>query len=70
MKTISFEVNDTVYQNFINKIGTDNLTLYFTNFVNEFGQNEDLLPPAYHRLGGVKPFDVPENFDDEMTDFG
>ncbi|WP_066801785.1 hypothetical protein [Moraxella oblonga] len=69
MQTISFEVNDNEYQDFVKKIGTDNLALYFKNFISEFSRNDEIYPPAYHRLGGVVPFKIPENFDDEMTDF-
>lgn len=69
MQTISFEVNDTAYQNFINKIGKENLQLYFTNFVNDYGKDDNKFPPAYQKIGMAKPFKIPENFDDEMTDF-
>lgn len=69
MQTISFEVNDTVYQNFINKIGKENVQLYFANFVNDYGKDDDKLPPAYQRLGGVPPFNIPDNFDDMECEF-
>lgn len=42
------------------------MQLYFANFVNDYGKDNDKLPPAYQRLGGVPPFNIPDNFDDEM----
>lgn len=69
MQTISFEVNDTVYQNFINKIGKENVVRYFANFVNDYGKDDDKLPPAYQRLGGAPPFKIPDNFDDMECEF-
>lgn len=70
MQTISFEVDDQVYQNFVKKIGKENAQLYFANFINDYGKDDDKLPPAYQRLGGVPPFKIPDDFDDEMTDLG
>lgn len=71
MQTISFEVDDQVYQNFVKKIGTENLALYFANFVNDYGKDNQKIPPAYQRLGGAPNFSIPDDFDDiEITDFG
>lgn len=67
--TISFDIDDITYQKFTDKVGTTNLALYFSNFVSEFANNDEICPPAYHHLGGVVLFKIPENFDDEMTDF-
>lgn len=70
MQTISFEVNDTVYQNFVKKVGKDNIQLYFANFMNDYGKDDDNYPPAYQKIGMAKPFAIPDNFDEiEITDF-
>lgn len=68
MKTISFslEVSDSVYENFTDKIGKDNLARYFLNFINDYGRDKDKLPPAYQRFGALKPFHIPDDFDDEI----
>lgn len=51
--TISFDIDDITYQKFVDKVGTTNLALYFSNFVSEFANNDEICPPIYHRSGKV-----------------
>lgn len=61
--SFSFQISDSVYQNFTDKIGKENVARYFFNFINDYGKDTEKLPPA------AKPFYIPDDFDDEM-DFG
>lgn len=64
--SFSFQISDSVYQNFTDKIGKENVARYFFNFINDYGKDTEKLPPAYQKIGGAKPFYIPDDFDDEM----
>lgn len=64
--SFSFQISDSVYQNFTDKIGKENVARYFFNFINDYGKDTEKLPPAYQKIGGAKPFYIPDDFDNEM----
>lgn len=74
MQTISFEVDDTYYQNLISRVKQENFALFFKQVSEPYLKNQQNAISSNtdrpYRLGALPNINIPDDFDDiEITDF-
>lgn len=74
MQNVTIQLDDLVYQNLVNQIGKENLREFIAQIVKPYlvfaKKSQPQKQLATHRLGGIAPFNVPDDFDDiELTEF-